>query len=280
MLGGLKAAIRPVYRRLGLEERRRRFGKRRARFDRVLRDYIAAHPMSRAGIADENLATLARDGIVVFPSFHERATVLELRDRLLPMLEAVRRNEAPARWRTLRYAEDGVYRLLDARHELLALGPILDNALFSDLARSYLGAIRQSSHYVDYKADLVHDHTTQLHMDSWQSQVKVFTLLSDVGPANAPFVYWIGSHRDAAWRRRFDHLFWTGDEVGIAGVVPISVMREVAASASPPPVREFEFTAPAGSVVVADTRGIHRATSLREGYRLELVQKFTAPVLV
>jgi hypothetical protein len=141
--------------------------------------------------------------------------------------------------------------------------------------KSDLGApFRTVDNYVDYKPDFVHDYTTIPHFDSWKSQVKIFTPLNEIGDANAPFVYWARTHRDLAWRRRFDYAMWSGDYVGSAGLVPPHVLRDQAVLGGPDAPRETIVTANAGDAIIADTRGIHRASDLRDGYRLQIVQKF------
>jgi hypothetical protein len=279
MMAAAKSALRPVYQGLGLGAARRRIRNTRWYFDRVLDSYVASHPMRAPGaVTDPNLRAFLTDGVVVLPELHDAALVRDVHDRVRTALERVRQGNPDPSWRTLVYREDGVYRLEDIGSFVPEIRTILDHPYPRSLAHAYLGGqIRTESNYVDYKPDLVHDHTTQLHMDSWQSQVKVFTLLCDVDDARAPLVYWKGTHRDGAWRRRFDHLFWTGDDVGSAGMFPAHVLRREAKVN--PAIREAIMTAKAGTAIVADTRGVHRASDLRRDYRIELVQKFTQPVV-
>jgi hypothetical protein len=274
-----RSTLGPVLRGSGLAAVKRRVRDSRWYFDRVLDRYARSHATATVAEPDDPiLATLLADGVVVLPGYHDPDMIRSLHDRLLPMLERVRRDEADPSWRTLRYAEDGIYRLQETATVVPEVAQVLDDRRLQEVARRYLGGtIRGSGHYVDYKPDFVHDHTTQLHMDSWQSQVKIFTLLCDVDEARAPLVYWKGSHRDAAWRRRFDHAFWLADEVGISGLFPASVVRRVAQEEGR--LRELIATGTAGTVIMADTRGVHRASNLRRDYRLELVQKFTQPVI-
>jgi hypothetical protein len=274
-----KNALRPAFRAVGLDRARQRVRNSRWYFDRVLDRYLESHSTVWPSHPDDaNLATLVADGILVLPEYHDRNLIRSLHDRLLPTMERVRQGQADPAWNTLVYKEDGIYRLQDLGTTLPEASAVLADAYLASLATDYLGGmIRATRDYVDYKPDLVHDHTTQLHMDSWQSQVKIFTLLCDVDEARAPLAYWAGSHRDGPWRRRFDHFFWTGDELGVAGMVPAYVLRRLAEEDDR--VREIIVTGKAGTVIIADTRGVHRASDLREGYRLEIVQKLTQPVV-
>jgi hypothetical protein len=59
--------------------------------------------------------------------------------------------------------------------------------------------------------------------------------------------------------------------------VPPHVLRDRTRLTSPDAFEEAEVTGKAGTVILADTRGAHRASNLREGYRLQIVQVFMAP---
>jgi hypothetical protein len=226
---------------------------------------------------DPNLLALVRDGFVLLPGYHDRALVQSIHDKALSMLERIRTDDAPSEWRTIDYREDGIYRLRDVELNFPESRPIIQDAYLRSLLSGYLGnkPVRAKSDYIDYKPDLRHDHTSVLHMDSYESQLKIFTLLSDTNEKNAPMVYWAKTHRDGEWRRRFDHLYWLGDPVGIHGHVPITPLRELRAKGGPDAPQECMLTGPAGTVYIADTRGFHRASCLVEGYRLEIVQKFS-----
>ena len=113
----------------------------------------------------------------------------------------------------------------------------------------------------------------QFHMDSWMSQIKIFTLLNDVNNFNAPMVYWKGSHKDHNWRRNIDYFKFIGDDFGSTGTFPPALVREQENDKNNP-LTEFSVLAPAGTVIIADVRGVHRASNLFKGYRLQIVQKF------
>jgi hypothetical protein len=81
--------------------------------------------------------------------------------------------------------------------------------------------------------------------------VKLFVYLTDVGPGNGPHVYVRGSHRDRPLALRADRRF-TDDEV----------------LAHYPPEAHVSVEAPAGTVFMADTLGLHRGTPPIDGNRL------------
>lgn len=278
MLSALKSIARPIYGPLAQTELGQKIAKGPWRFDRVMRHYFTDHcSVVRPNSADPNLQKLVENGFVVLPAYHPAALIKPVHDRAFEMLEKIRLKQHPAEWRTLDYGEDGIYRLRDIAHHIPEATPILEDKYLRSLIAAYFGPkpFKERSDYVDYKPDQVHDYTSILHMDSPFSQLKIFTLLSDVGPKNAPMVYWGKSQLNKSWRRRFDYLFWVGDDAGSAGMVPPHILRNLRAAGGPDALSEVPITGPAGTVLIADTRGIHRASNLIEGYRLEFVQKFS-----
>ena len=83
------------------------------------------------------------------------------------------------------------------------------------------------------------------------SFVKAFVYLTDVGPDDGPHIYVKGSHRDRPFALRADRRF-TDEEV----------------AAHYPPEAHLSIEAPAGTVFMADTLGLHRGTPPKAGHRL------------
>jgi hypothetical protein len=273
----LSTAKRLVKKLPGVEAKvqARRLG--RPRFERWMDEYIAGHAMTNGAAAngDATLAKLLSDGAVFLPGYFPTEQIKPVHDAFLPMLERVRNGDTPSEWATVDYGEDGIYRLRDPVAYIPESRALFEDEYLRGLVSAYMsGRDAPPALYVDYKPDLKHDYTATLHMDDFKSQVKIFVFLSDIGPGNAPLVYWLKSQRDAPWRREFDYRFWEGTELGTHGFVPITYLRRAREAGGESAPQEVEFCGPAGSVVVGDVRGIHRASVLREGYRLELVAKF------
>lgn len=162
------------------------------------------------------------------------------------------------------YGDDGIYRKYIKQENQFPT-----QQWITDIALNHMRHCKCVTKYLDYKPDITHDYTTIPHFDSWKSQIKIFTLLSDVTEENAPFVYWKGTHLNQPWRYRFDEAIASGDDVGSAGLVPPHILRDLG-------FKPTVFTGKAGDVIIADTRGVHRASNLRSGYRLQIVEKFIA----
>jgi hypothetical protein len=251
---------------------RRKWNTLNWRFERDLVAHLAAQPLDALEASStRSIRDLGHDGFVVLEQVHDSATIEAVRTPLIEFLERVRRGERDPAWDVVAYPADGIYRVRRIRETFPAAAPLLMHPKVLEHVRAYVGERWRYTAYADYKPDLIHDYTSVPHTDTWRRQLKAFTLLVDVGPDNAPFVYWAGSHRDGAWRRRFDYLLWSNDYIGSGGVYPPHVLRDLAEKGE---LREAEVTGRAGDVIVASTRGPHRASNLRSGYRLQLVEVF------
>ncbi len=92
--------------------------------------------------------------------------------------------------------------------------------------------------------------------------LKVFVYLTDVGPDNGPHAFVRGSH--------------------LVGSIPQSILErgyvrltddEVAANF--PPKDIITFAAPRGTIIIEDTRGLHKGVHVRDGARLILQLQFS-----
>jgi hypothetical protein len=252
-----------------------RIYKSRLNFDRVRQRYFAAHPMNRISIeTDDVLRELFEFGLVVLPNYFDAELIRAIHSQAFDIAQRVKAGNAQPDWKALIYSDDGIYRVGDIDKVVPLARPVIEDEKLLGIARRYLGApFRTQSNYLDFKPDIgKHDYTTVPHMDTWTSQIKIFTLLVDVDEHTAPFVYWRRSHRDMAWRRDLDYLNFTESELGSAGACPPGFVR-AREGRKPEHLEEVVVTGKAGTVIIADTRGIHRASNLYHNYRLEIVQK-------
>jgi hypothetical protein len=127
--------------------------------------------------------------------------------------------------------------------------------------------------------------TAYFHRDASGGDIKAIIYMSDVGPQNGPFSYAVGSHR-VALGRTDDHICEANDSNGMASTDP-EQRRDFAAlprrlrqkgafgndltehdAAGAALLRSvWPITAPAGSIVVFDTKGIHRGGMVLQGER-------------
>jgi hypothetical protein len=253
----------------------------RWRFDQLRRSYFSQHPMSLPPVtSDPALASLCKDGFVLLTNYWDKNLIKQIHDKALPIAERCRHGEVFLENATVRYPKDGIYRVQSIDSVIPEVSVLVNDKRLMDIVGRYLGTFtyRTNLNYLDYKPDVGrHDYTTVPHMDTWRSQIKIFTLLVDVKNDTAPLVYWKGSHRDRPWRRDLDYLNFTGSLLGSTGTMPPAIVR-AQEYLEDDPLQEVTLTAPAGSVIIADVRGAHRASNLYSGYRLELVQKINPTI--
>jgi hypothetical protein len=276
-VNALKAAVRPLYTAVLSQPYAVRLMHSRPAFKRARQRYFAKHPIYlKKNWQDPALAELLANGIAVLPGYFDASLIKEIHDEALEAAKKVRDDSAPSTWKTLRYTDDGIYRLRGIDEIIPKSNVILQDERLLRITHDYLGfPIRTRGNYLDYKPDFgKHDYTTSCHMDSWMSQIKIFTLLSRVDELSAPLVYWKRSHFDAPWRHEMDYQHFSESYFGSAGLCPPHVLRDRCAAKDDKLV-ETTVTGPAGTVIIADTRGFHRASNVFASYRLEIVQKFT-----
>lgn len=87
--------------------------------------------------------------------------------------------------------------------------------------------------------------------------LKVFVYLTDVGAENGPHYFVSGSHRSGGIPRELLAR-------GYARLRDEDIERHY------PKQKIIEFTAPKGSIIIEDTRGLHKGQHLKEGHRLIL----------
>lgn len=126
------------------------------------------------------------------------------------------------------------------------------------------------------------------HRDASGGDVKAIIYMSDVGPANGPFCYALGSHRVRSGNL-VDWIEETNDQSGCSGTDPVNRARF---AALPAPLRrkcavgndmlpvteiaermlaaEWSITAPRGHIVLFDTKGFHRGGMVVADERLVL----------
>ncbi len=275
-LAALKNQLRPGYRKLVENPTVQRLRKSRRVFDGKAKRYFASHPMNRPRTGDPILNDLLDNGVVVLPAHFAADAIAPIHATCLEYAERVRQGNPDPAWSSVIYDSDGIYRLRDIETIVPAAKLIVEDRYLRSLVPQYLGLpIRAVNTYLDYKPDWgKHDDTTVPHMDSWMSQIKIFTLLSEVTPASAPMVYWKRSHRDRPWRRDIDYAHFSESDIGSAGICPPHMLRDRSGQENSE-LEKVTIVGPPGTVVIADVRGFHRASSVFADYRLEVVQKFT-----
>lgn len=216
------------------------------------------------------LKTLREDGICIIENFFSSNSIIKMKEEVWESAELLRRDKLGPEHRSRRMPDDSLYRLYEISSIAPSTHEFFENAELTDLVTGYIGrSPRLRRGYLDYKVGKAKFDTAAIpHFDNFLPEVKIFLLLTDVKPTNAPMVYWAGSHARARWRWLYDYLYYTGTSYGINGFVGTSVLDDLEAQGT---VRPITCTFGAGTLIIADTRGVHRGTIIEDDFRLQLV---------
>lgn len=143
------------------------------------------------------------------------------------------------------------------------------------ICESYLGGtVSPSSVYLDVKGVLgASDSSRALHGDSFTKICKVFIALEDITDDNAPFLYFSGSHKQHKWRLFKDLLEFSNINAeyhDYFSMYNILSMFKVSEEDNGVDIKPIRVSLKAGDAIIADTSGIHGATDLISGRRLQL----------
>ncbi len=218
---------------------------------------------------------LRHDGVVVFPS----ALSAEVCDRLQAFAARTPATIRPMDGQSADVTRQALYEPSNLQAVRYDYRPsdLLDHSDVQDLlADPSILALVQDYLGSEPVADVLGMwwHTAfQDHPDSMAAQffhfdmdrfkwLKVFIYLTDVGPNNGPHAFVRGSHRTGAIPH---HIL----ERGYVRLTD----QEVAANY---PAKDIlTFTAPRGSIIIEDTRGLHKGVHVQEGARLILQLQFS-----
>jgi hypothetical protein len=241
-----------------------------AYYRRLRRD--ALDPLAAEAV--DYVTALRRDGIVIVPGFLDADSVETMR-AALP-------NET-----AFEVAGEGEpSHFYSNANRICELAPFFDHPIIRATARSYISksaiSLRRTVALKIVQGDIL-SFERFAHMDSWKMRFKAFLFLEEIHQENAPMIYLTGSHH-GVWRlpmeARIAGQFRT-DQRGFA--VPEDYYigcfwpHEVQRLAETYGYREITCTGPAGTLMMFDGRGLHRATPLRSGRRLMLTSYWIHP---
>ena len=207
--------------------------------------------------------SVRQDGVCAVPNFYDSATCGQLRREILDLADrypdAVHSNSNGADRR--------IFGADRAAHGIRAFSeePRLLNAARTVLAGNAANAFTLAG-TIDYEKNNL-GSGEGWHRDSFFNQFKAIVYLSDVSEENGPFEYITRSH---LLRQKFaDHKHY-GIPLRSSRIDDAAARRVVTAE----PDRHRIFTASMGTLLLADTTGIHRGMPLKSGQRFALTNYY------
>jgi hypothetical protein len=271
----LPEALRGPLRKLLIKAKSGRLGRNRMtyRFEKS-KHFRTYAPNVEAAPDKEIFEELVSDGVTVIRDFLDNKTIEKIVSEVKKPIQAVANNNFTGPQRTVFMPESGVYRILDVDKEISpASRAFFDHPFLQETAAALsTSGVNVKDRYVDFKIGPgCEDGNFIHHTDHWRLRFKTFLLLNDIGPDNAPFVYIKRSHREDHWRQRYDREFYL-QGYDFSTFTPQHARRITEKYG----YEEISITGSAGDLIIANTRGIHRGSILRDGTRLQLAQLFVA----
>lgn len=224
------------------------------------------------------LNTLVNDGVLVIENFLDEAEVDKIVAELGPVMEQVKDDTFQGPNYFSRNPVSGVYRLRNANQLSNASNAFFENPVIRSIAKAYvskyvksfmqLAELKNGLHISDKSVGSISDIA---HFDNWKFGFKAFLYVTDVGENEAPFVYVKGSHVLASNGSQFKKYLAFSKHGPHAGYYTVQQVEQLK--------REYGFedvicTGKRGTLILADTRGIHHGTPLRENHRFLLANYF------
>jgi len=230
----------------------------------------------------ERLEILKRDGAVFIDNLFSADEFSRLKTALRPRMEGLRRGDteiAPGLLdvtpQTGRYRHYGIYKFVP---ETLLLK---DHPVINDLVDAYMSnkavfwdlALEVRCFPPDWDDALTDCNP---HFDHIFREVKVYLALDDITRENGAMVYWTGTHRMGEWRNLPDYLASIGGVWGDSHIITSTAMNNLMArSPEFADCRLIHCELKAGSVLICDTRGIHRTSFLSSGERWHIYSTYS-----
>jgi len=218
------------------------------------------------------IEALDRDGVCVLPGFLDRALCEAMLTEYQPHLDRV----LAGTFEGIHNANPdyGPYRIGEGdRYSETARRHFFENRDIIDVARAFVSPAALSyRREVDMKIHVGQFSQSDVaHFDDWRHRFKAFLYLTDVSERNGPFVYYTGSHHQEPWRERYDLEYEVDGKDGRYGHFFPQEMRALVATHG---FKERVCVGPAGTLIFADFRGIHRGSVIIEGRRVMLNNTF------
>jgi hypothetical protein len=241
---------------------------------RILRndveDYVQARrspaPVALSSEQERVLSDMRRDGYAVVENYWDNDAALTMRDRLEAYLQEGRsRDFDEGAW--LRFWDDrpydqGVRRIYHVEKLVPELAALRFDPFILGVASAYYGVPFSSGVLVFQHNTRTNEQTRYYHVDAFIREFKSFVYLDDVDEGNGPFAYLRGTQRNHAMRVR-KQVVGNGE-----GESPTSFSKGDVGRLLD---REVRVCAPAGTLILADVRGLHRGTPQADRSRSVIV---------
>lgn len=206
-----------------------------------------------------------KEGICVIPNFISKKESLKIRKDLEPILKKLVKKPLNKR-RYFRDSYKGIFRLYQIKKIISKSQKFFfNNYVIKNFSKYYISnnvefyqdmaEIRQP---LKKKLSLMRSSSDNYHFDDWKIRLKYFLILSDVTKDDAPMCYIKKSHKLMLFKKKFEY-FYNG-KLGNYGYFSNNEVKKLKKKYD---LKEEICTCKIGTLIVVDTRGIHKGTPLR-----------------
>lgn len=212
------------------------------------------------------LQELDREGIVIIPDFFSAADCEKLLADVDQVFDSIKAGTFDGEFQ---YNHEQLIRISQTNDKIPSTNQFYKHPLFDEIAKAY---IDPSAHLYRIEAEL-RDNVNEIqqadtyHFDDWRVRFKFFLYLTDVEIENAPFTYLTRTHKLFKGRRKKDLEYERDGEHGAYGHFHPQEIRELRRHLE---CKELVCTGKAGTLIIADFRGLHKGTPLKAGRRVLL----------
>lgn len=221
------------------------------------------------------LADLRRDGVAFVEDLLDAGQVGRIVEEIAANTDLMTERRDPGIVK-----RNARYLLLDPQARLPSTQAFFEHPLVTGVTRAYLSADAILDRpAVQLKIDVGEPCIVDFfHIDEWRHLLSGFLFLTDVGEGDGPMVYLKRSHRPSLWRlakereffryyeRQPDGAYANGESAYCGCFLPPEV-RKIRERHRYEPI---SCTGRAGTLMLFDNRGLHRATPLEHNHRLLL----------
>jgi len=217
----------------------------------------------------EAVDELRQNGFLVRPGHIGTSQAEAMAQELEVPMNAIREGRYDGEYPFYRLNEDGVYRLLKCDEAAPLTRAFFEDDFVHQVARSIVSHdVDSYQRMAELRPDVaVLSGADTPHFDDWRHRLKAFLYLTDVGPENAPLLFYRGSHKVGHWRKSKEYEYFKNGKRGTYGHFSPGEMGVLVDEMGFEPV---SCVGPAGTLIIADTRGVHSGTVLKTGRRMML----------
>lgn len=212
------------------------------------------------------ISNLDKSGIFIIENFLDYKNLNLIKTEVNPKIKKLI-NKPLKRGRYYRNSKMGIYRLYEmSKLSKIAKNIFFNSTLIKDIAKYYI------STKVEFYQDMIEirqplkkklremkSSSDNYHFDDWKIRLKFFLLLSDVGKNDSPMCYLKKSHKLTMLKKKIE--YYANGKNGKYGYHSNKEIREIKKKYN---LKEQICTFKAGTLIIVDTRGLHKGTPLKQ----------------